>query len=146
MNGPWADWDDTLEGQKVYFAVAHYPLSTKATEELRDLLIEEDIDLTPGRPKKDTISLCMKDCEESCEHPSHQQQVRVWVYTPRRKRERVSKPPRIMRCPACRLLCVSSGRTGKTYMHGAYSPSAGRLIHCSGSKQPALSPVGTRHP
>jgi len=50
ITGPWANWDDTLEGQKVYFSVEEYPDSKKATEELRRLLEEVDAGVVPEAP------------------------------------------------------------------------------------------------
>lgn len=146
ITGPWADWDDTLEGQSVYFSVEEYPDPKKATEELRRLLMEVGEDeLTPGRAKKQTVKACGEDCEEYCHTEAHQVEIECWVYKPRRKKERVpSGPPLTMRCPACRLLCLTSRRTRKCYVHGAYSGVEGRIVHCPGSRQPAIDPKGTR--
>lgn len=147
ITGPWANWDDTLNGQAVYFSVEEYPDSKKATEELRRLLVEVDEDdLTPGRPKRERVKVCMSGCEEWCYEKGHQTETDCWVYRPRLRKERsVGGPPIIMRCPNCRLLCLTSARTKRCYVHGAYSSTVGKVIHCPGSRQIAINPDGTRH-
>jgi len=148
ITGPWANWDDTLEGQKVYFSVEEYPDSKKATEELRRLLEEVDEDeLTPGRPKKEKVKVCGEDCEEYCHDDSHQVELPCWVYSPRRRKERSpGGPPLVMRCGKCRMLCLTSRRTQKCYVHGAYSAKMGKIIRCAGSQQPAVDPKASRGP
>lgn len=148
MNGPWANWDDTLEGQSVYFSVEEYPDQKKATEELRGFLIDGgEEDLTPGRAKKAKVKVCGSDCAERCEDASHQIEMECWIYQPRRKAERKpGGPPLIMRCSHCRLLCQTSRRTGKTYVHGIWSNAYGKIIRCPGAQQAALDPKTSTGP
>lgn len=139
----WANWDEPLNGQEVYFDVEHFPDCKVSTMELRRLLEEAGEDgLTPGHAKKKTVRLCLESCEASCEDDSHHEAVEVWAYTPRMRRLTMPSPARVMRCPTCRLLCMTSGRTGKTYIHQAWRGH--RLGTCPGSKQPALDPETTK--
>jgi len=146
ITGPWADWDRPLLGQEVYFSREEYPDRKKATEELRTLISEtgQEDDTTPGPAKKKTVKVCSKACEEYCEYPEHLVEQEVWVYTPRAKVVHVPGPPVIMRCPSCRLLCVTSGRSLKTYIHGAWNSKSGKVDRCPGSRLPALDPATTK--
>lgn len=145
FHGPWADWDESLADTPVYFPVDEYPAQKQATEEMRRLLVDVDeTDLTPGHPQKRMVLLCGEGCEEICSTKAHQVEVECWVYQPRPRRS--YGPPLTMRCPACRLLCLTSARTIRCYAHSAFMASEGRLGRCPGSGEPALNPTLTPGP
>jgi hypothetical protein len=54
------------------------------------------------------------------------------------------KPPVIMRCSKCRLLCLTGSRSKKAYLHGAWNSKLAKVDHCPGSKQVTLDPKATR--
>jgi len=147
MSGPYADWDQPLEEQKVYFPIDSYPDRKVATEELRILIAETSggEPITPGPAKKGMSAFCFE--HEYCDvnGAGHWTPVECWIYSPRRRKVRPDTgPPTIRRCSMCRLLVVTSHRSMAAYLHGAWNSKSAKVDHCPGSKQVTLDPKTTR--
>jgi len=146
ISGPYANWDEPLDEQKVYFPVESYPDRKDATKELRDLIEETSggEPITPGPAKKGMSTFCFE--HEYCDvaEKDHWTPVECWIYSPREKRIRPNPgPPVIRRCSKCRLLVVTSFRSLKAYLHGTWNGKSGKVDHCPGSKQVTLDPKTT---